>query len=302
MAPRRFSLRPLSRLELLGELALILLLRYLWPDAIAAAPISLAFWGVLFSAIVTALGWVGQQAVTLAVTAAQVAVWLGQAIWRVIQATGTAFGRVTNFLERFWSNVLRPFVRAVWLDLQRVYRWVKVWGDRITKAVEKIRARVMAIYDHWFRPIFDAIDVLHETLQLLAMLRIEWARKLDAELLRIREELFTPIRLTMLRLNQAIDWINRIVTLDGTLQRITLLASLWKHAADSWAVLLHRQLAGLDAGQIATMHAREYPEIDPQFVARELAEFYSTGAGALAEPIGAAFTLPALSTMRAEQP
>lgn len=285
MRRRASPLRPLSRLELVGELALLLLVRYAWPEALAAAPISLAFWGIVFAAIIQALTWIGEQAVTLAITAAQVAVWLGQAAWRILQATGTAFGRVTGFLQRFWSNVLRPFVSAVWRDLQSAYRWVKRWGDRAIAAIEKVRARVMAIYDTWFRPVFDAIDATRQTLRLLATLHVPFAREIERRLAELEDRLLEPIHQVMRRLNQAIDWINRIVTLDGYIQRITWLASQWRYVAESWELLLRPLLAGVSASHNATLHARAYPEVDPHTIAQSLADYYSSGAGELAPAI-----------------
>jgi hypothetical protein len=284
----RFRLTPPRALDVAASIALALIIRHAWPDAGDQAPIGVAFWGIVFSAILQALGWLGEQAVTLAITAAQVAVWIGQAVWSLIQATGAAFGRVLGWVNAFWSHVLQPFVKATWAELRHGYQWAKRWATRLTDAIEKIRSRVLAIYDQWFRPVFDAIEAVRKTLQLLALFRVQWAADLDRRLGHLEDRLLWPIREAMLRLNQAINWINRIITFDGYLQRVTLIGSLFRHAIESWEVLLQPQLRGLDPNDTARRRLVKYEPIDAAKLARELRDYYETGTGPIAELANAA--------------
>ena len=85
-----------------------------------------------------------------------------------------------------------------------------------------------ATSDRYFRPILNTITVTRQILRLLARFRLKWAQELDRKLAELEDLLLFPLREALLRLNQAMNWINRIITLDGLLQRVTFIRSLLK--------------------------------------------------------------------------
>ena len=198
--------------------------------------VQLAFFGGVFALITAAFAWLADKAVTIAVTVAQVAVMIGQAIGHFAVLTAHVFARVFGFLRSFWSGVLRPFITWSWDQIERFSGWLRRTLAPVIKFLQDIRTEVQKIYDKWLRPIFDTIDATRRILQVLATLRVPFARELDRKLAELESFLMRPILELYRLLNTAMDWINRIVTLNGLLQRLTLLKSLLEYERDNWNV------------------------------------------------------------------
>ena len=84
-------------------------------------------------------------------------------------------------------------------------------------------------------------------MQILARLHVPFAQAIDEHLAWLEGKLLAPIQQIYYRLNEAMNWINRIITLDGYLQQITLLRSIWKYqrgALAVWWESIHRPLTG----------------------------------------------------------
>jgi hypothetical protein len=106
---------------------------------------------------------------------------------------------------------------------------------------------VQWIYDRFLRPIFDTIEIVRRTLQLLAALKVRWAAELDAKLAELEGRLLWPIREAYRYINETRDVVNRIIDLDGFFQRATLLRSLWRYqveALEIWWASIHKPLDG----------------------------------------------------------
>lgn len=191
----------------------------------------------IIGAVVAAFGWIADKAVTIATILWHVIVIVGQALARFALAIGHIFVKVYKLLGSFWQNVLKPFVAWTWGRIDKLVGWLNRTFGPVLKFLELLRSRVLKIYDTYFKPIFDTIEVVRRVLQLLAALRIDFARELDAKLAALEDRLLWPIREAMLRINQVSDWVDRIVTLDGLLQRITLIQSTFRYAEDSWRAL-----------------------------------------------------------------
>jgi len=218
--------RPPHPLVTLIALAWALATWWTAPDAGAASDVLGAWIGIAITGIVTAFGWLADKAVTVALV-----------VWHAIQVVGSALGhfaiglgqvlaKVYKLFASFWSAVLRPFIGYVWRAVDHLQAWLKGTFGPALKFLEMLRQRTLDIYNKYFKPVLDTIDVARRTLQLLAVFRVQWARELDRKLAELQDAILWPIREVMLRLNQAMDWINRIVTLDGLFQRLTLLRSI----------------------------------------------------------------------------
>lgn len=180
----------------------------------------------IIAGVLAAFGWIADKAATLAVILWNVTVIVGKALaWFAINLGGV-FGKVYSLLSRFWSGVLRPFIAWTWGRIDKLASWLQRTFAPALKFLETLRLYVLKIYDTYFKPIFDTIEVVRRVLQLLAALHVDFARELDRKLAELEDRLLWPIREAMFRINQVSDWVNRIVTLDGLLQRITLLRSV----------------------------------------------------------------------------
>jgi hypothetical protein len=161
---------------------------------------------------------------------------VGHALVRFGGAVATVFKRSWDFLQVTWSRVLRPLITWSWSQIQRLHNWlVKTLGP-VLQFLERVRREFQRFYDHWFRPIFDTIDAARRVLRILATFHVAFARELERKLADLEDRLLRPITELYRRLNEAMNWIDRIVTFDGYFQRLTLIASTLRYERDMWKV------------------------------------------------------------------
>jgi len=213
-----------------------------------SAGVSGAFFGALISLIASAFTFLAGHAVTVLVTIAQVAMMIGTAIARFALMVAGVFGHVVGFVKNFWTAVLRPFVVWSWEQFSRVVGWLQRTFKPLIDFLNDVRAELQKLYDKWLRPIFDTIEMARRTLQILATLRVPFARELDRKLAQLEEALLRPILELFRVLNEAMNWINRILTLDGLVQRLTLMKSIERDLAYVWRAWHNGQSQPLTQG------------------------------------------------------
>lgn len=275
-------------LDLAGALLLALLIRH-YADALGVRDdVQLSFLNFIITGVAAAFGWLADKAVTVAVVVWHATRIVGTALVRFGVGLGGILGKVYGLLGSFWRGVLRPLIQYTWTRIDQLTAWLRHTLAPAFRFLELVRRRLWAIYDRYFRPIFDTIELTRRILQLLATFRLEWARELDRKLAELEDRLLYPIREAMLWLNRAMDVLNRIVTLDGLLQRVTLIRSMWRYVGDAWAVLLSHTPEGTSAAEIAAKREQEYPLESAQRLQRALGDWYRAGGGELAPGITAA--------------
>lgn len=148
--------------------------------------------------------------------------------------TGAILARVVGLLRRFWARVVLPLLRRLDRWATVVQTWLRETFGPIIRALLWLRQKILDFYTRWLRPIFDTIDILRRILSVLSLLQLDFARKLDRKLAELEDRLLRPIREAVDKLNEAIDWVDRIVTLDGLFQRLTLIRSLTRDVRLVW--------------------------------------------------------------------
>lgn len=206
-----------------------------------------AFLGALFTAIGLAFGWLADKAVSIAVVMFHVAVYVGKALWETAIAIARVFREVYGFLKKFWSGVLRPFITWVWREVERLARFLRKVTEPILKFLHRVRREILKLYERFLRPVLDTIDVIRQTLRLLAFLRLEWAKELDRKLAELEDRLLLPLRFALGKINEVINIVNSVASGFGVLQRVALIGSMWRYQRDALAVWwhsIHRPLEG----------------------------------------------------------
>jgi hypothetical protein len=148
-----------------------------------------------------------------------------------------------------------------------------------------LRTWILKAYDKWLRPIFATIDVTRAILRLLADFHVPFAQSIERKLADLESRLMVPIRFALAKINEAINWINRIVDLDGLFQRLTLIESAWRYSGDMWNVLLGHPPTGVSAADNAQRRAQTVKPLDAHELADQTREYYATGTGELATQI-----------------
>lgn len=156
-------------------------------------------------------------------------------------------GTFIRFVQRTFEKLYDMLAKVV----TRVARILdRIFGPLI-RFLDKIRAHLKKFYDKVLRPIIDTIEMVRSFLRLLSFFGLDWSKKLDAELGKLEQYILAPYEFLVSKLNEVMNWINRIVTLDGLLQRVTLLGSLIRDVKLTntlWWASNHRTLSGAAAG------------------------------------------------------
>lgn len=249
--------------------------RALAPDA---GELRYAWLGALFAAVAQAFVWLADKAVTIGIVVYHATVIVGRALWDFATRIAGVFRGTYTLLRNFWSSVLRPFVAWTWRQVDRLAAWLQRTFDPVLRALFRIRAELLRWYDKWLRPVFDTITAIRRILQLLSAFRLEWARALDRRLAELEDRLLAPIRFALTKINEAIDVVNRIVTLDGLLQRMTLLRSLARDVGALRAIWHNAASKPLTEEARAAARARDQFKGGEQ-LARESIAYLQTGVG-----------------------
>jgi hypothetical protein len=183
---------------------------------------------------------------------------------------------VVGILTRFVAKVFGRLYDLLGRIVNRIVRILdKVFGP-IIAFLDKVRAHLKRFYDRILKPIIDTIEMVRSFLRVLSLFGIEWSRKLDAELARIEQLILAPYEFLVAKLNEVSNWINRIVTLDGLLQRAMLLQSLARDVALTNNLWWNSQLHSRGSGPLPPRSGG--PEsVEPRAVIAELREHFRTG-------------------------
>jgi hypothetical protein len=213
-----------------------------------APDVQLAFWPIVF-AIVSAI-WRGLEVagrVTLAAVAYSVKLlWLfaSKAANGVI-AVGNALLKglraAWRFFELSYEKVIKPAFTKFWRWFDKFRKWLDDTFGPTLAWLRRLRDSLLRFWATWVRPWLDFIDVTRRVLRVLSSLGLKWARELDKRLGELEEKIERPFRLLIAKVNEVINLVNRVITLDGLLTRLALIRSLerdymyaWRAAVNPW--------------------------------------------------------------------
>lgn len=198
-----------------------------------APPIGLAFWALI--SLVAGAIWKGLEVagrITL-----EVLKWSVLQLWsfaRMVYNGSIALGKEVvrglrkgwDFLQATYENVLRPAWEKLWKWYDRARKWLDDVVGPIYRFLVRVREEFLKYYDRWVRPILDSIDIARRWLRVFQGFGWDWARRLDDQFARIQERIDGPIRLVLSKINETINVVNRIATVNGLLQRVALVRSI----------------------------------------------------------------------------
>lgn len=146
-----------------------------------------------------------------------------------------------EFFRLTYERVLRPFALKVWRLLQRAKQWLDATFGPVLDFLKFIRDNLLGFYNTWIRPWLDLIDVTRGLLRVLSSLGLRWARELDRRLGELEDAIERPFRYVLAKVNELVNIVNRIVTVDGLFQRLAFLRTLerdylyaWRAATNPW--------------------------------------------------------------------
>lgn len=152
--------------------------------------------------------------------------YIHNALIEVGKAAMSGFRSAWTFLRTTYEDVLKPGWQKFWLWVDRARAWLNNFFAPVFRFLRDLRNEILGFYEHWVRPVLDAIEIARKGLQVLASLGIEWAKKLDGELARLEALIDAPFQFALRKINEVIGIVDRIVTADGLFQRLALIRSI----------------------------------------------------------------------------
>jgi len=200
-----------------------------------------AFWG--FLVIIGELIWKGLE--VAGKISLQVLHWMVVNLSLVVtkignglKAVGSALllaGRKTwEFFQLTYEKVLKPAWGKFWRWFDRFRKWLDTTFGPILKWLRRLRDTLLDFWKRYVRPWLDLIDVTRRALRVLNSLGLKWAGALDAKLAELEDRIERPFRLLLAKVNEIINIVNRVVTLDGLLQRVALIKSIARDYRFVW--------------------------------------------------------------------
>lgn len=210
-----------------------------------------------------------------------------QPIWNTIKsvtktvATGLAhagdlFRKVASIGRTLWSKVLRPAITGLYTNMRDFSRNLAKWFRPVVDSIVMARAKLQEWHDAHIKPILDSIDVTRRVLSIFTHYHSHVAQALDDKLSFIEGQIKEPFRLYLEKLNETLDWVNRIVTFDGVMNRSFLLKTIFSYRRD----LTNFGLSGLarpltPAEQAA--YDKAHPRIKFEQHVQDMRAFYGGG-------------------------
>lgn len=204
------------------------------------APISeAAVFGFIVQGIALIGGWLGTAAAAVASYLAAVVQWLAIHLAIFIQATGAVFAKAWDALKIVYSDVLKPAVQWFDTNIKRLYGWLRDTFRPVFDFLNRVRGELLDAYKHFVRPVLDIIDYTRAGLRILGDLGVDWARALDARLGQYESLISENFRRILSYVNEAIDVLNSIVTVDRLFQRLPFLRTLMRDTRFVWRVMVN---------------------------------------------------------------
>jgi hypothetical protein len=155
---------------------------------------------------------------------------LGNGLKEIGSALLTA-GRATwKFFELTYERVLKP----AWLKFWRWFDKTRTWLDHTfgptLRWLRRLRDNLLKFWKTYVRQWLDIIDATRRVLRVLSSLGLRWAAALDKRLGDLEARIERPFRLLLAKVNEVINLVNRVVTLDGLFQRVALIRSMVRDA------------------------------------------------------------------------
>lgn len=232
-----------------------------WLLPLPAAPTTKAFWGI-FVAIASAIGHFLHSAGDVVLAAlvstvnylrAGVAV-LGKTIKSGIFEAGRATARALRAVKTFITDALPRFVRWTFAKLTQFETWLHRTFAPVFKFLSAVRERLNWFYKTFLRPIIDTLEFLRAINRVLLAFHITWLQKLDRVLAEIEQKIEEPFLWVNAKLNEIWNVLDRVVTLDGFFQRITLVRSLSRYAPAWLRIAVNARMKPLSQGDLDALY------------------------------------------------
>jgi hypothetical protein len=139
-----------------------------------------------------------------------------------------------GFFRATYEDVIKPSLAKLWRWYKRFVKWLDDTFGPLLKHLRDLRDSLLKFWKTYVQPWLDLIDVTRRILQIFGAMGLDWAKTLDRKLAQLEAAIEKPFRLVLAKLNEVIDIVNRVITLDGLVQRVALIKSLARDYKFAW--------------------------------------------------------------------
>lgn len=211
------------------------------------------------------------------VTAAYLATalsWLASRVSSFLLSSGAMFARVWDAVKIVWTDAVKPALLWINDHLRRLQAWLSDTFRPVFDFLRAVRQQLLDFYSKFIRPITDTIDFLRQLSRVLDSFHIHLLDGLDRTLQQIEQRIEEPFLWVYQRLTEIWNVLDRVVTLDGYFQRLTLIRSMARYAPDWMNGFWNAQIAkGAQHGD-AYSRGRDYPLDAAEANGKELTQFF----------------------------
>lgn len=191
-------------------------------------------------------------------------------VWKL----GRALARSLVAILRLAGSGLKSFLLWVNRKLLALEQFLKAKFAPLLKFLRDIKQHIDDIYKKFIRPIIDTIEFIRQFNRILQIFHIRVLGKLDSTLQQIEQRIEEPFLWARQHITELENWINRIVTLDGLFQKLTLIRSMSRYAPAWINGFWNRQIDPSVASGDDYSRTRDYPSDAKWANGKELAQFY----------------------------
>src|SRR3954451_6353126 len=184
---------------------------------------------------------------------------LGNGLKVVGSALLAGLKRSWQFLGDTYDKVLKPAWEKFWRWFGRLRQWLDDTFGPLLQHLRDLRDALLKFWSTYVRPWLDLIDVTRRVLRVLNSLGLHWAAALDAKLGALEDAIERPFRLLLAKVNEVINLVNRVVTLDGLLQRVALIRSLARDYKYAWQAMANPYWKPISAAERDRARTAEAP-------------------------------------------
>jgi hypothetical protein len=188
-------------------------------------------------------------------------------IWNVIVFLGTYLWVALNWIAHFfyglfldvqkafkwlWTNVVKGGLVKLISLFQKLRTWLSTTLKPVIDFLKKVRAWYDWMFNHFWKPLLNAIAIMRKILTIFRLLGFKWAARLDADLALVQQKILKMYTTIRGYINLAITWLDLIVDPSAILRRNPLFARLIGSANELRNLVLQaptRPLTGSETDQ-----------------------------------------------------
>jgi hypothetical protein len=204
---------------------------------------------------------------------------LSQALLNGVLKLGRALARAVVSMVRLAAHTIKQLAQWSYRKLLALERYLKDKFAPVLRWLKLVKDHLDDFYKKYIRPIIDTIEFIRSLNRLLQVFHINVLQKLDSTLAKIESRIEEPFLWVRSHITDLENWINRIVTLDGFFQKLTLIRSMARYLP-TWSNLFWS--GQIDPVKLAAGDYRreqEYAAHEVKADVNALSDYWSRGEG-----------------------